>query len=490
MNKSALVIAAGVLLILSTGTISCSSEAEPEPAGPPNILFLFADDQRADTIGAWGNDHIKTPNIDRLVNQGFSFRNNYNLGSSGGAVCVPSRAMVNSGRYYFQVPNDLEGATLMPEVLGQNGYTTFATGKWHNQRPSWQRGFQQGNTIMFGGMSDHTKVPLVDLMPDGSFANEREEGFSSEIFANAAIDFISNYKDDKPFYAYIAFTAPHDPRQPPEEYREMYYEERPNMPRNFQPQHPFDIGRTMTGRDENLAGWPRKKEVVADQLAEYYGLITHLDEQIGRILKTLEGSPHANNTVIIYAADHGLAVGSHGLLGKQSVYEHSQRCPLIFSGPGIPKRQSSEAFTYLLDIFPTVATITGVTPPGNLDGHDLSAIWRDERQTVRDSVFLSFTDVSRSVRDEQYKLIRYPQIDHTQLFDLIADPDEMDNLAENPEQAEKIEELTALLKQWQEKVGDTQSLTVENPKPKMINLTGREREPDKWQPEWIIEKYF
>ncbi len=490
MNKVTIIASAGLLVVLLAGMTACAEAPEPAADKPLNVLFLFADDQHHDTIGAWGNTRIQTPNIDRLVEQGFSFRNNYNFGGNSAAVCLPSRAMLNSGRYYFRVPNDLEGAKLMPEFLRENGYTTFATGKWHNQRPSWQRGFQQGKAIMFGGMSDHTKVPLVDLMPDGSFGNDRVDGFSSELFADAAIEFLQNQPAGEPFYAYVAFTAPHDPRQPPVEYREMYYERRPNLPRNFMPQHPFDLGPAMTVRDEDLAAWPRTKEVVSDQLAEYYGLITHLDDQIGRILGALDASPHAANTVIIYAADHGLAVGSHGLLGKQNVYEHSQRCPLVFTGPGIPKGQSSDAFTYLLDIFSTVASITGMTPPAELDGHDLSAIWHGGTRSVRDSVFLAYTDICRSVRDEQFKLIRYPQIDHTQLFDLKTDPDEMNNLADDPAQAQRVEQLTALLKQWQERSGDTLPLTVENPKPKEIDLTGRERKPDRWQPEWIIEKYY
>jgi arylsulfatase A-like enzyme len=484
---TAILTLAITLLALLAG---CGAETEPVAENRPNILFLFADDQRADTIAAWGNSRIQTPNIDRLVEQGFSFRSNYNMGANGGAVCVPSRAMVNSGRTYFRVPMDLEGAKLMPELLRENGYTTFATGKWHNQRPSWQRSFELGKAIMFGGMSDHTKVPLVDLMPDGTFGDDREEGFSSELFADAAIDFLKNHEEDKPFYAYVAFTAPHDPRQPPEEFREIYYERRPLMPPNFMRQHPFNLGPDMTGRDENLAAWPREKEVISDQLAEYYGLITHLDLQIGRVLQALDESGHGSDTIIIYAADHGLAVGSHGLLGKQNLYEHSQKCPLIFVGPGIPKRQSTTALTYLLDIFPTVASLTGVTPPAGLDGHDLAPIWREETESVRDALFLGFKDWMRAIRDDRYKLIRYPQIDHTQLFDLETDPDELKDLASDPTQADRVAQLTELLERWQEKVGDTQPLVVADTQPMKVRLTGRKREPDKWQPDWIVRKYF
>ena len=179
------------------------------------------------------------------------------------------------------------------------------------------------------------------------------------MFADAATEFLQNHDGKKPFFAYVAFTAPHDPRQPPPSYRERYYRNLPPAPANFLPQLPFDNGMMRGGRDENLAAWPRTEAVIRDQLAEYYGLITHMDEQIGRILAALEKSGQADNTIIIFAADNGLALGSHGLLGKQSVFEHSMRTPLIIAGPGIPRGKSTRAFTYLLDLFPTLCDVTG-----------------------------------------------------------------------------------------------------------------------------------
>lgn len=460
------------------------------PAKKYNFLFLLADDQRADSIHAYGNNYIQTPNLDKLIARGFSFRQNYCLGSNGGAVCVPSRAMINSGRSYFNVDSKITGVKIMPELLRENGYTTFATGKWHNQEESFLRGFETGKALYFGGMADHTKVSVVDLGPEGKFINERVgEKFSSELFTNAAIEFLENHKGDKPFYAYVAYTAPHDPRNPPMKYRQMYYRNRPPLPKNFKPQHPFDNGH-MVGRDENLAPWPRTEDVIRDQLAEYYGLVTHLDEHIGRVLEVLRKSRHAENTIIIYAADHGLALGSHGLLGKQSIYEHSMGCPLIFAGPGIPKGGSTKAFSYLLDIFPTVCGLTGLQAPAGVEGKDLRPIWEGRADGVRDSVFLSFSKIQRSVRDERWKLIRYPQINHTQLFDLKNDPDELNNLADEPLQAGRVKQMLQQLKELQQKVGDSLPLTVANPKPKEIDLTGTPRKPDRWQPDWIVQKYF
>lgn len=479
----------GLSLFLGLALTGLLDAAEPKP----NILFLLADDQRTDTIAAHGNPYIKTPNLDKLVKSGFSFRRNYCFGSNSGAVCLPSRAMMQSGKTWFDVKNDLSDAKLLPELLVENGYVTFATGKWHNGQKSWLRGFQKGKAIFFGGMSDHTEVPLLDLTADGKLVNQRVEGFSTELFADAAIEFMNQHhrdaQNDKPFYCYVPFTAPHDPRQPPGKYREMYTKPRPPLPANFLPQHPFDNGQLVL-RDENLAAWPRTRDVISDQLSEYYGLITHLDEQIGRILDTLEELGYAENTLIVYAADHGLAMGSHGLLGKQSVYEHSMQCPLIFVGPDIPRGQESQTFTYLFDIFSTILGTAGVTPPNDVSSIDLRSIWEGEQKSVRDSLFLPYQSIQRAVRDDRWKLIGYPKIGHYQLFDLENDPHEMTNLIDEPQHAAQFARLRELMATWQTKVGDRLEMPATSKPAPRVDLTGKARQPDKWQPKWIREKYF
>ncbi len=468
-----------------------SLQAATTSTRKPNILFLFADDQRADTIAAHGNSHIRTPNLDRLVATGFSFRRNYIFGANSGAVCMPSRAMLMSGKTWFHVNNDLGTAKLFPELLGENGYVTFGTGKWHNGERSWLRAFQQGKAVMFGGMSDHTKVPVRDLDPKGHLTEQRiGHKFSSELFADAAIEFLRNYSDTKPFFVYVAFTAPHDPRMPPLHYREMYYESRPPLPPNFLPQLPFDNGMMAGGRDENLASWPRTEAVIRDQLAEYYGLITHLDEQVGRILVALKETGHGQDTLVVYAADNGLALGSHGLLGKQSVYEHSMRVPLIIAGPRVPAGKDTRAFTYLLDVYPTLCDVIGIPPPVDLDGASLRPLWEGTKNQIRDSVFLPFTRIQRAVRDDRWKLIHYPRICHQELFDLETDPHESTNLIARPEAAPHTQRLGQLMREWQTKEGDTLGLPTERKAPPSIDLTGQKRDPDQWQPKWIVNKYF
>ncbi len=475
------------LLTLLVGLLATSLA---DAATKPNILLLFADDQRADTIAAWGNKHIDTPNLDRLVQRGYSFRNNYCFGSNSGAVCIPSRAMLLSGRTWFDVPHHLGGTKLLPEVLREAGYTTFATGKWHNGERSCLRAFPNARSVFFGGMNDHTRTPVADVI-DGKVAKRRlASKFSSEQFADAAIEFLRSYRDTKPFFCYVAFTAPHDPRNPPESYRLRYYNQRPPLPANFRALPAFDNGLTKNVRDENLAAYPRTKEVLSDQLCEYYGLITHLDEQVGRILDELEKSGQADNTFVIYTADHGLALGSHGLLGKQSLYEHSMKCPLIVAGPGVPKAKSTDAFTYLFDLFPTICEVAGAKTPEGLAGASLRPLWQGKQAALRESVFLPYSDLIRSIRDQRWKLIVYPPINHRELFDLQTDPNETNNLAEHPAHARQLERLIGLMRAWQQQVGDRQPLTVAQPRSKEVSFDDFQRVPDKWQPKWIVDKYF
>ena len=369
---------------------------------------------------AHGNPHIRTPNIDGLARRGFSFRGNYIFGGNSGAVCVPSRAMLMSGKTWFHIDAPtLNGTKLLPELLGENGYVTFATGKWHNGEPSWLRAFQRGKAVMFGGMSDHTKVPVRDLGPDGELTPQRVgEKFSSELFADAAIEFLQNHDGKKPFFVYVPFTAPHDPRQPPLSYREMYYRNLPPLPANFLPQLPFDNGAMNGGRDENLGAWPRTEAMIRDQLAEYYGLITHMDEQIGRILSALNKSGQANNTIIIFAADNGLALGSHGLLGKQSVFEHSMRTPLVIAGAGIPRGKSTRRSPTCWIFSRPSATCSALSPRRIWRARACAPCGKAKKRACVTPCFCPISRFSAQCVTDRWKLIAYPKIGHLQLFDL------------------------------------------------------------------------
>ena len=415
----------------------------------PNVLVLFADDQRADTIAALGNSHIRTPNLDRLVGRGTAFTRAYCMGSTHGAVCIPSRAMLLTGRSLFHVDLKLEDQPTWPEAFARAGYRTFATGKWHNESESALRVFPEGKAIFLGGMGDPYHLSIQDISSKHEFINKRSSGeHSVKVFADAASEFLRGQTGEKPFLCYVAFNLPHDPRVAPKAYHERYNADRPPLPANYLPLHPFDNGE-MVVRDEELAPWPRTAEVVRQHLADYYAAIEFLDAQAGRILSVLEASGQADNTLVVYAADHGLAIGSHGLFGKQNLYEHSMRAPLIIAGPGLPRGRRTDAMVYLLDIFPTLGELAGVAALEGSEGLSLVPVLRGEKAAVRDSIFTAYAKLQRAVRDERWKLIVYPPINKTQLFDLLTDPAETRDLAGDSAYAGEVRRLTALLREWQ-----------------------------------------
>lgn len=442
-----------------------------QTARRPNILFLFSDDQRADTIAALGNQHITTPTLDRLVNEGTTFTRAYCMGAQQGAVCVPSRAMLMSGKTLFRIKENLAGETTWPQVFAQHGYNTFGIGKWHNGQPSFINTFTEGKAVFFGGMNDPYSMPVQDLNRAHELNNKRNsQTHATQLFADAAIEFLQKQASDKSFALYVAFTLPHDPRTAPPEYHKQYDAAKMPLPPNFLPQHPFNNGE-LTVRDEKLAPWPRTPAIVRQHLADYYACITYLDAQIGRILAALKQTGQYDNTIIVFAGDSGLAIGSHGLFGKQNVYEHSMRAPLILAGPGVPKNKRSEAFTYLLDLFPTLCDLASVKTPSGVEGLSLAPVLTGTQKTRRTALFTAYRNVQRAVRDDRWKLIVYPQINHTQLFDLRNDPAETRDLARDPKFVKQVEKMMTLLKQKQAEAGDTQPLRVAQPQPAAFDFT-------------------
>lgn len=421
----------------------------------PNILFLFTDDQRFDTIAALGNPHIKTPVMDALVARGTTFTHACIPGGTCGAVCMPSRAMLHSGRHLHHLENSgtkipAEHA-LLGETLRQEGYHTFGMGKWHNGVNAFQRSFSDGAEIFFGGMADHWNVPAFHYDPTGMydatmaycpdpFLSRKLEWrggdhihagrHSTDIFGNTAIDFIDSYDRDEPFFAYVSFMAPHDPRTMPEPFASMYDPKDISLPENFLGGHPFPTG-ALTIRDEMLAAFPRNPDEIRTHIAEYYGMISHLDHVMGQILSALDRKGIAEDTIIILAGDNGLAVGQHGLMGKQSAYDHSVRVPLIFAGPGIPENTRTGAFAYLMDIFPTLCDVLQVPCPETVDGMSLLPAMKNPELPLRDAVYLNYETTIRAVRTSTHKLVEYfaEGQRNTQLFDLVADPLERVNLA-------------------------------------------------------------
>lgn len=458
----------------------------------PNVLFLFADDQRADALGAAGNPYIHTPTLDQLAREGSRFENAYVMGGNHGAVCAASRAMLLSGKSLFHVYDKLKGENTMPMDFARAGYSTFGTGKWHNEKEAFEASFQQAKNVYLGGMADHYHILLRDYDQQGKLGEGSYKGYSTEIFAQGTIDFIENHVasgSDQPFFAYVAFTAPHDPYSPEAGYINHYPDGSLPLPGNFMAYHPFQFD-NLTVRDEHLTGWPRKPEVIQMILSDYYALVTHLDNQIGKIIQTLKDNGLYDNTIIVYAADNGLAAGSHGLLGKQSLYEHSTKVPVIIKGPGIPQDKTFDAMVYLYDLYPTLSELAGLPKPAQVDGKSLAPILQEKETEVRSSLFTAYRYTVRAVRTPEWKLIRYPERDYTQLYHLANDPLELNNLAENKSYTDTKDKLMTLLADWQKNSGDTAALTTKVIRQMEYDPDTLVRRVDRWQPEYTLERYF
>lgn len=427
----------------------------------PNILIIFTDDHRYLDVHGLGNKIIKTPNMDKLIENGTTFTRASCLGGKHGALCVVSRAGIMTGRYM----NSLLGGAdvippeqiMMPEHLRKNGYKTFATGKWHNNKESHVRAFDEAENIFLGGMhfpnvGGHEHSELFHFDPTGQYpkaAQFKAEQYSSNMYADAAIAYLNKNKDNtQPFFAYIAFTSPHDPRTPPPPYDKMYDPNKIPLPKNYLPKHPFDNGE-MDVRDEQLLPTPRTPDMIKKELALYYGMITEVDAQIGRILAALKANGQDKNTLIIFAGDNGLAIGSHGLVGKQSVYDHCMRIPMVISGPNIPKNKKNDALCSLSDIFPTVCNYLKIDKPNTAEGKNLLETINNPKLVFRENMYYKYRDLQLAVRtNDNWKLIKYnvKGVEHQQLFNLNKDPWETKNLAENPKYQKKLADLTEILK--------------------------------------------
>lgn len=455
------------LILFAIASIAAPAGAQSRK---PNFLFLFADDMRADSIAALGNRDVKTPHLDALVQRGFTFTNAYCFGGNLGAVCTPSRNMLLSGNAYFRwkeftppgMPNRQgtlapgDGPNL-PLSLKAAGYWTYHHGKRGNTAPLIQAKFD---------VNEYLKNDDA----------ERKSGEPGREIVDSAILRLKNRGDDRPFAMYLAFGNPHDPRIAARKYLDQYDPKSFSLLANRRPIHPFDNGE-LTVRDEQLLPWPRTDADLRMTLHDYYATITAMDFHIGRLIDYLRSSGQLDNTLIVFSADQGIAVGSHGLLGKQNLYDHSMKVPLVFAGPGI-RKGSSAALCHLFDIYPTLVDLAGSDVPASIDGRSLKPLLDGTKSIHREAIMLAYMDKQRAIRDERWKMIRYPQVNITQLFDLQNDPGEETNLADRPESAPRVEFLTSRLVALQKQFDDSLALTSTTIKPAKVTaeeLTKRVR---------------
>ena len=469
-------------LLLSVCIIFTLAWTNSRAAEKPNILFLFADDQCFETIRALEHTDIETPNLDRFVHSGTTFTHAYNMGSWSGAVCVASRTMLNTGRFiwsankvYDKTEQEREAGRFWSEHMKAAGYKTYFTGKWH-VRANPEKAFDVARDVR-GGMPNQTPEGYNRTLPDQpdpwSPYDPQFEGFWkggkhwSEVVGDNGVEFMEDAKKDvRPFFMYLAFNAPHDPRQSPKEYVDRYPLDRIKVPENFMSEYPYkdDIGCSPSLRDEKLGPFPRTEHAIKVHRQEYYAIITHMDEQIGRILDALEASGQADNTYIFFTADHGLAVGHHGLIGKQNLYDHSVRVPFMAVGPGIKTNAKNDAPIYLQDVMATSLDLAGIEKPDHVDFHSLMPLLNGTTTASSyGSVYGAYLALQRSIIMDGRKLILYPKISKARLYNLNNDPLEMNDLAERPRQQRMVKRMFNQLLSMQQSLGDSLNLEAAFP---------------------------
>ncbi len=456
---------AGATSILST----LNSWGKEENGKRPNVLLIISDDQAYMDLGCMGNPILKTPNLNRLAEEGMLFTHAF----SPNPICTPSRAALLTGQdcwtngcTFFGVPIK-ESSTQFAELFTRAGYETFYTGKWHNDgRPS-QRGFTAGNYICRGGPGKGGQAkPMVSDFGGG---NQRQiDRFSTSLFSDAAVEYLDKrQQEDSPFLMVVSYTSPHDPWMPPGKYAEMYPPEDIPLPPNFMPRpmngsQPFRWFTDWHGtelRDEGLWPFPRTPEGLREVRSRYYGTITHMDHQIGRILQKLDEKQLSGNTLVIFLADHGISLGAHGFSGKQTMYEEGIRLPFIMRYPKLKRgaKKCSDLIT-LMDVYPTICQAAKIEVPSDVEGKSVLGLYQGNEEWKRDRIYFTFVSPERhrmdvrAVRTERYKLIHHLMTDEIELYDLQEDPYEMKNLADSEEHGEIRNQLFSSLKEWRERV--------------------------------------
>ena len=476
------------------GLAACAlpGSAPQEDLGPPNILFVIVDDQSPFDLSVYEpSTPLETPVIDRLAAEGMTLDGAYHMGSWSGAVCTPSRHMVMSGRTLWHLPkNGVKGVKenpLCPEDLAEHtlaavfnraGYDTMRTCKVGNSYAAANRQFKVVKDATKRGASDE----------DGSaWHAERVLAYLDEREASG---------DEDPFLIYYGFSHPHDPRWAKAELLERYgadndvvpevaHPDSPPLPENYLPAHPFHHGHPGLRDEVRVQGVMERRDepTIRNEIGRQFACNENIDIQIGRVLERLEELGELENTYVVYTADHGMAIGRHGLQGKQNLYEHTWRVPMIVTGPGIEPGSRAQGNVYLLDVLATLCDLAEVPVPASSQGESFASVLRGEREVVREVLYGAYSGGTkpgmRSVRRGDWKLIKYDCLDgevrETQLFNLAENPSELlrehdsgavkalthhspaehqRDLAEDPRYAAELSSMEALLLQEMERLND------------------------------------
>ncbi len=487
------------ILLLNTFNLFCQSESKP------NFIFIITDDQTYTTVASQGNKEIITPNMDRLAKNGITFSHAYNMGGWTSAICNPSRSMLNSGLSVWdtqknnkklKAKDSVAIAQSWGNIMNRAGYDTYFTGKWHVKTPVenvfddvvHERPGMPKDTWRMKKMRPYfAKLKKLDSPERNKYLpvgygrplskndtswlpyDKKMGGFWeggkhwSEVLKDDAIEFIEKVeKKENPFFMYLAFSAPHDPHQAPKEYIDMYPLDNISVPKNFLPEHPYneEMGSGRSQRGECLAPFPRTEYAIKKHIQEYYATITYLDTQLGLILDKIEKSKIKDNTYIIFSSDHGMAMGQHGLIAKSNLYDHTIRVPLIITGKNIPKGKVLEQDIYYQDVMPTVLEMANIPKPEYVFFNSfLDILKNNKKESHYDAIYGGFKKHQRIIRKDNFKLMVFPKAKKIFLFDLKKDPLEMNNIADLPENKERVIQLLEELLELQKEMNDKLNLS-------------------------------
>lgn len=472
--KTVLFIGLTSILFFTACKVKSTSQKEvsKEPKRP-NFLFVLVDDQSPFDLKTYdANSILETPNISKLAEEGIVFDQARHMGSMIGAVCTPSRHMIMSGRTLWHLPLDqkyqvqpypekLDEQTI-GAVFNKAGYKTMRTCKNGNSYPDANKQF----------------TVVHDATKRGGTEESGSAWHATQVL-NYLGDRAENQEKD-PFFIYYGFSHPHDTRDGTPELLAKYGAtnhtdknslpplnvKQPALQDNYLSAHPFPHGHPNLRDEVNVSGvWENRDEnTIRNELGREYACAENIDLQLGKVLKKLEALGELDNTYIIYTSDHGMAIGRHGLQGKQNLYEHTWRVPFIIKGPGLTQGKRVNGNIYLLDVLPTLCELAGIEIPSTVEGKSFVQVLNGEKKIVRDIMYGAYAGGTkpgiRTVKKGDWKLIKYDVLEgtvqETQLFNLAENPNEYlpehhkkgemeTDLAENPKYADKLAEMEALL---------------------------------------------
>ena len=418
----------------------------------PNILFLMTDQHSMRVLGSYGNQIIKTPNLDKLANEGVVFKSNY----SQNPICLPSRASLVTGKMpsslgIFGNDGILSEKTTMATVFKAQGYEVAWLGKEHWGATNAEVGFGNLNDEAHEAFKEKYR-PLNNLrknigrLPQNATAYKLSENEDYEaLVTDHAIKFLEN-NTTKTFFLGVSFKKPHFPFMCHQKYFDLY-KDIVDMP-EVTP----DMIEALSINEKKTIEKYKLDEMSSAEIkharAMYYGMVTYIDEQFGRVLEKLNELGLRENTIIVYTSDHGEMAGEHGLWYKNSFLEASVAAPLIFSYPKtLPVNKKINASSMLLDIFPTLCDLSDIGQPNDLEGKSLLPLMSGI-ENADNSDRVAYSEMYRSstgimVRKGKWKYIRYNS-EKEYLYDIDTDPREINNLINSTQHQVIIRELSTL----------------------------------------------